>query len=247
MYSTVFLAAAIGPYQKFALPFIYSALHHNPDICVELLVEDADGLQERFGQALRLIQGRVGDRFLLRNASSARPGDAPYLRFLETPQLLSRYVYISDVDILILDRNITEWHVANSKKLGLPYSNSMRPGGERLTGLHFTLREAYYPVPDVPRANWRGDEVLLKQLVEMRGYGLPPEGPRPLHGIHMSPNRASIVQKPGSLSWGLNRRWWDRYVSFASESCWRQLLPVLDAEYQSLIEALEKAGGENWG
>lgn len=55
-------------------------------------------------------------------------------------------VYIGDIDMFIVPEEtpLHELHVRHSSEIGLPYSNRVRRGQRRLTGLHFVRTRAYY-------------------------------------------------------------------------------------------------------
>src|SRR5262249_18773675 len=55
-------------------------------------------------------------------------------------------VYIGDIDMFIVPEDIPlhEMHVRHSREIGLPYSNRVRRGTRRLTGLHFVRTRDYY-------------------------------------------------------------------------------------------------------
>ena len=243
---TVFFTVAVGPHRMFAIPYCYSILKSNPDAAVEILVDDVDHFVYSNTDALRFLDPT---RVLLRNAPFPA-SDAPYMRFLYQPRTKAQYVYIGDVDVLILDEGITESHVWNAQRLGLPYSNILRPGGDRLSGLHFTEWDAYYPIDPLPLSmlrNFVGDENLLKLLVERRGHAMPAGAYRPLHGIHMSLNRDRVVKQSGVLTWGVGEAEWKAYKLFASKAEWRELLPLLDPAYRDLITKLESEGRAAFG
>lgn len=94
----------------------------------------------------------------------------------------TEYVYIGDIDIIVLDSTIVDQHLKLMAKTGLPYSNRAR-GGPRaqLSGLHFTRYDAYYPVPDVSDIDitQEVDEALLYKIVQRRGLPIQDQIPRP--------------------------------------------------------------------
>lgn len=238
---TTFFTVAVGSYRMFAVPYAFSVLLNNDDAAVEVLVDGLEEFRAEHAAAIEL----VGDRALFREAQFGEK-DAPYMRFLIQPRTVAPYVYIGDVDILILEGGITDTHIANAKALGLPYSNILRPGGDRLSGLHFTEWDAYYPVDPLPVSmmrNFVGDETLLRLFVERRGLAMPTGTFRPLHGIHMSPNRTTIIRTPGTLSWGVGPAEWAAYQAFAGRTGWRDLLPHLHPDYQRLIARMEDEAG----
>ena len=103
-----------------------------------------------------------------------------------------KYVYTTDVDILIMPErpSLLKQHVKHCKVLGLPYSNFIRAGTKRLTGLHFMKVDEYFPpvspvvdkyvslvrekgLHDVVGAGRGHDERLLYCIVEDAVLGFP--------------------------------------------------------------------------
>lgn len=241
MIRTLFFSAAVGRHRIFVLPYVFSVLEHNADAAVEVMVEDAAGFLCDNAKALDLIGYK--NRILFTEADFDAAA-APYMRFLRDPTTKTPYVYMGDVDILVLDGDVTDVHIENSVKLGLPYSNIVRPSGDRLSGLHFTRRDAYYPVEQIPPTEMRrinGDEHMLMKIVQRRGLGLPTGSFRPVHGIHMSLNRTEVVPAPDKpMSWGLRRPYWEKYKAFARSPRWKALRPMFAREYQDLLAHMER-------
>lgn len=122
------------------------------------------------------------------------------LRWLLYDDLFEGYenVYIGDVDMFIVreDTPLHEAHVAHAQRIGLPYSNRVRKGACRLTGLHFVRTADYYPkvLPVIDkyrrliaqRAIDMNNEELLYRMME-ESVGLPQTSGRftTHHGVHM--------------------------------------------------------------
>jgi hypothetical protein len=243
----VFFTAAVGPHRMFVLPYIYSVLRHDPDVAVEIIVEDCYGFIGKNAGAISLF-----DPTRITFQDTDWPAkDANYLRFLRQPKTKAPYVYIGDIDILILDKGITQTHVDNSRKLGLPYSNIVRASGDRLTGLHFTEWSAMYPITPPPISDLRrvpGDEHLLFQMIEERGLGMPEGDFRPTHGIHMSLNRKDVINDPANPNtWGVTPDRWTKYLELRDEPGWQALLPKFDPAYRDLLDLLEREGMAFYG
>ena len=196
---TVFTCADRA-YEDFVAPFVAALLWSNPDALVEVGLEDADAF--RATPVHGALQAQLGGRFTLRTVAWTLPDGrtipANAVRFVTEPATRADHVYISDVDILTLEPDILARHLAYLAETGLPYSNWVRDGTDRLTGLHFARWEFQYPPPPfadliVPKVN---DEALLFRLVARRLGREPPRLPRfrPVHGIHVSPNRAPRTQ-----------------------------------------------------
>src|SRR5829696_4441298 len=197
--TTTFFTAANTLYEPFVIPYAVTALHHNADAAVEICVEDPARFKTANASALDVIARYFPDRFLVRGGCfRGIRGASP--RFLETPLLESEYTYIGDIDMIILEGDVTEQHVAHMAQTGLPYSNRLRPNTPRLTGLHFTRTDAHYPL--VVPSDWnmmKNDEELLYRLVRAKGLPLPAATDtfRPSHGIHLSVKRTP-TRAPGA-------------------------------------------------
>lgn len=239
MSRTTFFTAADTRYEMFVLPYIVSALFHNSDARVEVCLQDVSGFRSSNERALDILREHLGeDRILLRGARWA--GIPPNsVRFLETPREITKFTYIGDIDILILEA-VTDIHLDRMIRHGLPYSNEVRKGRRALSGLHFTRSDAYYPVTVPEGADPRRDEELLYALVTARGWGTPPPGVlRGVHGYHMSPNRAPLPALVGgkrTLDWGLSKpKHFNAYRELVGSPVWQRLVPYFDRKYRLLL------------
>jgi hypothetical protein len=244
---TVFFTVAAGDYKQFVLPYMFTVLYYNMDAYVEIVVDDERFIAQN-EMALRFLRTNFGDRIRL-SAREIDQRDSASLRFLMTPETLSEYVYIGDVDFLILEGNITDIHLANSIKLGLPYSNVVRPGTRRLSGLHFTRRDAYYPVEPLPPSFVKDaiDEEMLYEMVRRKGHGMPTGRFRPGHGIHFSPKRELVIPEGDTPTWGLTEYLWRLYKELRSTSEWQGFRGFFDPAYSRLLDKLDSAGLAMWG
>lgn len=183
-------------YQDFSLLFALSNLHHIDDSIVEIGLEDPETFASENERALSLLDETFGrGRVLLRsarfqiNGRRVRPGT---VRFIETPSP-AEYVYISDIDIITLDPALPDVHIAFMKRRNLPYSNSVRATDRsRMSGLHFARYDDWYPLPAVADViDQMSDERVLRIICERKGFPVQEdEWFRPVHGIHISPNRS---------------------------------------------------------
>ena len=111
------------------------------------------------------------------------------VRFATQPKLKADYVYIGDADILITEE-VASQHLANIEKHHLDFSNVVRKGRKRLTGLHFIAYDKMYPLPSLRGINLGkcNDEDLLYRIIQRKRLKMP--GPevtfRPAHGLHIS-------------------------------------------------------------
>ena len=247
MIRTTFFTFANRNYEMFVLPYIASALIHNEDARVEICLEDSNQFRDANSQGMRALTRYYGDdRLLVRDVLSSKGISPNSVRFLETPEVMTEFTYIGDIDILILER-VSQWHIDRMVSASLPYSNTLRTGKRALTGLHFTRSDAYYPVSPPSDANLNWDEELLYMLVASRGVPLPPNvWNRPVHGYHLSPNRSplhAIVNGERTLSWGLDkaRKFLAAYEALQRNSIWQTMYPEFDRRYRLLLGLLDLA------
>ncbi|GIN15391.1 hypothetical protein J32TS2_07470 [Shouchella clausii] len=196
-----------GNYKKFIPYYVYSILKSYPDYFVKIFVNgqlstDEHASLERIKQQLSK-NVEIKETKLLKRVSLANEGKAR--RFLLPASEFAGfdYVYIGDVDFLIIkeDTPLLEGHIEHCQKIGLPYSNQIRPQSKRLTGLHFIKTKEYYKKMDsliayylerpekIEEAFRTGirDEEFLYNLVEKRiGFGdIDKHHYRPHHGFHL--------------------------------------------------------------
>jgi hypothetical protein len=240
--TTTFFTAANTLYEPFVLPYAVSVLHHNDDSVVEVGLEHPRRFRRANTDALAVIARYFPDRFLIRGAKFAgiRAG-AP--RFLEKPKLKSEFTYIGDVDILVLDRDVTDQHLAHMERTGLPYSNILRPAKPRLTGLHFTRSDDFYPAI-VPR-EWNlrsgnSEELLYRMTVE-KGTPLPDPADRfrPCHGIHLSVKRTPTRAPNAGPPWQLSNDHTVPYLALWEAPAWQEVAEHFHPAYRFLLMVLE--------
>jgi hypothetical protein len=200
-YRTLIFAHATEGYYPFVLPYLFFVLTTNEDVVVEVTVEDASVFASRFSAGLDHLRRVFPCRqFVVRQTkiSGVRPNS---VRFIEEPDLVADNIYIGDVDIMILDPNLTIVHEHHMTETHLPYSNMQREGQDKLTGLHFSRMDSYYPLADISDLDLQSlnDEELLFQLVRRKGLPIVGGSFRPVHGVHISPNRplAATADMPG--------------------------------------------------
>lgn len=208
----LFFTCATGYYENFVIPYIYFAEKANPNSKFEFIVSDADQFIEKNGKSLMWLDSNISVKPVIRNrdAVTVKPRLDNSIRFISQPMQVSNYVYIGDVDIMIFE-NILKWHkpIFDAE---LPYSNIIRKDSKRLTGLHLTNYDDYYPLPDIEDIvkDNINDEELLYKIVERKGklydtarYNALVRG-RPTHGIHMSLNRLPFSAANERVGWGIS-------------------------------------------
>lgn len=126
-----------------------------------------------------------------------------------------KYVYIGDVDILLAEKNIVDYHTQFMRKYNCDFSNVLR-NEHQLTGLHFMEYAKMYPL-SIPKGTDllnTNDEVLLCRLMREKQCRFPPLGlplcERKTHGLHASLSRpllATLTTKDQTIdfpAWSLN-------------------------------------------
>ena len=244
---TTFFTSANRRYEMFVLPYIIGALTHNPDARVEICLENTHEFLADNSNGIRILLQHFGEtRILLRDIVTAIGVSPNSVRFLETPEVITKYTYIGDIDILILEA-VSQRHIDRMAHEHLPYSNVLRAGRRALSGLHFTRSEAYYPVCVPPGTNLNLDEELLYSLVMSRRIPLPPKDwRRPMHGYHLSPNRSPLprfVDGKRTVHWGLDksRAHFKAYCALQRRPVWREMFPCFDRRYRLLLGLLDLA------
>lgn len=233
-----FFTCCNNVYNNFIPLFILSNLYHNDDSFVEIGTDDLN--YEPISKAIKILNKNYSDRFHIRQVNFdyiENDGKKFKLipnsvRFLTTPKFKTDFVYISDIDIITLQKDICQIHIHNMNRSKLPYSNIVRPFNDvkdikRLTGLHFTSYSNYYPIPNVSELYSTGilnhDEGLLYKIVEKRfpifNYN---ETYRPVHGIHVSLNR----EPNGKLGWGMDN-WKNEWLEFRNSEIFNEIEQVL--------------------
>lgn len=264
MKSLGFFTVALGrQYEQFVSPYITSTQLSYPGSTVEILVNDsAEFIRNNAAQVDGLRQHFDGCFWINTIPHQLRCLYPGAVRFVTQPlnMPMPEILYIGDVDILISTASPKiDKHVDYMNTLGLPYSNVIRGGVPRLTGLHVVRTADYFEklTPTVLaeaaiRLRKATDERLLYRLMN-DNFGVPKVGvPRPLHGIHMSPSRPML---PGdgstfvaSLHWGVhngdeqheihnNRQ--AAYKEMAKEPAWKHMLPLFSDEYRHKIEEMD--------
>jgi hypothetical protein len=243
-------------YEQYVLPFIYTHLINNKESCVEVVVEREDNLWNRYPRAKNFLESMFPGRYLIREFPkmnkpiSDHPKRAATWRFVDRPKTEAEYTYLSDADILCLEKDIYEHELKVSSLTGLPFNNHKRKDSLRYTGCFAVKTKEYYSSIDKKRSFYysdpdnikKGDEELLYDIIAGSGFpdfdeqtvqGVPV---RRIHGIHPSPNR-SIDGSPG---WGFNGSRKELYQELKKCPSWLHFTEVCDLFYRkNILEALE--------
>ena len=110
------------------------------------------------------------------------------VRFISQPLIKNKYVYITDIDIIILVDNFYIYLIDDMIKRKSCYSNIARKNYnfKRLTGLHFFEYNKHYPIP-LLKDYTINDEKLLFNIVKLKGIKIDVNTTfRPIYGIHIS-------------------------------------------------------------
>ena len=192
----LFFTYADKKYHEFAAIYPFFVLLSNPDAKVEICISDYELFSKQYQNIIEFYQHTYPGKILYRSVE-VKNVLANTVRFLVQPVTQTKYVYIGDVDILILDDDILEYWLEFMKRHKCDFGNVMRYEG-RLTGLHFIEFEKMYPVKsafknDVKRMN---DEMFLFSLMEEKGLKFPMDAvlqERKTHGLHVSVSRPPLA------------------------------------------------------
>jgi hypothetical protein len=245
-----------GVYKNFIPIFILSNLYHNEDSFVEVGVDLINEID--LTESLNVLNKKYPNRFLIRKANfdkivikGKHYNTIPNtVRFIDEPIVKAKYVYISDIDIINLEKNICDLHINHMNNNGLPFSNIVRNYDtpkeyKRLTGLHFTPYENYYPIPDyedliLEGVFTRSDEAFLYKLVKKRYNNINEEIQwRPVHGIHVSPNR----EPTGNMNWGMSN-WQNQWIEFRNSEIFQEIEPTFTNYIKEKIKTIDTYYGK---
>ena len=146
-----FVVYVFGTYEKYIPSFIYFINKNYPDD--DILVFSQGQIGSNIKKIIHNLNNyQIYENILLEH-KDILGGGPRVLRYLLPRDYLKdyEYVYVGDVDILILKENesLFDFHKSQMEKINLPFSNKVRflPNGgisERLTGLHFFEVAPYY-------------------------------------------------------------------------------------------------------
>jgi len=207
----------------------------------EIFLESKEDFYNTHGKEIEVLNEILGDRFVLNEKSFK--GVIPHaVRFLYEPETKCDYVYISDVDIFFTEYNVLGSHRKAMEESGQSFSNIVRKNTCRLTGLHVTKWDSFYPIPSHEEiiSEWKNDEQILYHLVKKK-LGEEPRKDlvfRPVHGIHTSPNR-KIANGINGQSWEIDKPKAINWVALTRNPEWRAISQHLGKVYLSIMSEID--------
>lgn len=223
-----------GAYSKYIPYYVYSVLKSYPDYYVKIFIDKELNFLEK--KCMDLIRHDLSDNFSIcensfqdydfLNEMPICGGGKIILRWLIPEEEFDGfdYIYIGDVDFFIIreDPTLLESHINHCRETQLPFSNKIRlmpdsyDRSDRLTGLHFIIKEPYYEKIGPYISSYLehkerllesvsgidNDEQFLYHLVE-QGFDLDKlldyDDFRPHHGIHLGITRVRGVTPSKAL------------------------------------------------
>ncbi|MDG1697442.1 MAG: hypothetical protein P8H93_00810 [Polaribacter sp.] len=146
-----FVVYVFGTYEKYIPSYIYFINKNYPDN--DILVFSQGQISSYVKSSIHNLKNFHIYENIFVEHKDISGGGPRVLRYLLPRDYLKgyKYVYVGDVDILILKENesLFDFHKSQMEKINLPFSNKVRflPNGgvsERLTGLHFFEVAPYY-------------------------------------------------------------------------------------------------------
>ncbi|MCK0770241.1 hypothetical protein [Chromohalobacter canadensis] len=241
-------------YEIFVLPYIFFSLKYNKDAIVEVVLDDHDSPLLKSCRGVEVLYELYGDRFVIRKSQLTGRNyiNLNARRFVEEPESVAKYIYIGDIDIMIMD-DIKSKHLDLIKEHKIPFSNIIRnpeDSKKRLTGLHFSEYNKLYPLPDLSDLDLlrNNDEHLLYLIVSRKGYMVPADfRERPELGVHMSLSRDPLGRTSGpkqqtyqrkSIGWG-GSGYYQEFQETITASDFKVLEDHLDVRFKLFVLILE--------
>lgn len=164
------------------------------------------------------------------------------VRFIAQPSIKNKYIYITDIDILIFRNNFYLDLIDDLKRRNRKYSNIIRINTKRLTGLHFIEYDSYYPIGNLdflPNININ-DEALLYNIMEHKKIKLNNDTQyRPSFGIHLSPNRKNVFNYGLIPGWGADNYKF-QWLEYIKSKDFKFIYPLLDQTITKKITKLNE-------
>lgn len=194
--TTLFYTCVNAKFWSFGMIYPMFVLLTNPNSLVEIGVENHSRFKRKYKHIIAFYEKNFPERVKFSPVSFYKWGVLGRtkivpntVRFLNKPTLKADYLYIGDSDIFITEE-VASQHLENIRKNNLDFSNVVRTGKRRLTGLHFIEYDKMYPLPSLLglRLGKKNDEEVLFEMMSRKGYKMPKENVtfRPAHGLHIS-------------------------------------------------------------
>lgn len=209
-----------GTYSRYIPYYVYSILKSYPEYHVKIFVDKELSSSEK--KCMELIKKGLSSNFSISenyfreygflDETHIGGGGKKILRWLLPEWEFEGfdYIYVGDVDFLIVkeEPSLLDSHIQHCEQTQLPFSNKIRLAPDstnrtnRLTGLHFIIKEPYYKVIGSHIASYlenkdillnalsgiSNNEQFLYNLVEQNfdlNKLLNHDDFRPHHGIHL--------------------------------------------------------------
>jgi len=251
-------------YSKYIPFYIYSILKSYPEYFVKVFLRET--LSEREKKCLKLIKENLSSNFEVKENyySNFRFSDTTMrvLRFLIPYEEFKEFenVYIGDVDFLIVREtpSLLEGHLKHCERIGLPYSNEIRIGTKRLSGLHFFKVKEYYSkmnkiieyylnnTDELYRLmdKFKSNERFLYYIIE-KGIGFgrlnQTRKYRPHHGIHLSCEIEGYFENRKEASRARYNRLKNQLKEYYADPLFQEMLKILPVEkFMQLSRELQK-------
>lgn len=226
-------------------------LMNNTNIDIEIGIEGT--ISEDIQQCLKMLRLWYPDsQILIKENFFERVGNLALIngkkttfntvRFITQPIIKADYVYIGDIDIICMEKNIFQQHIDHMNSLGLVYSNIVRKNDKtHLSGLHFSKYDAYYPLPNFSNLNLLiNDEIILKKIVELKGHKIDYNTTfRPVHGIHFSKNRPTVKGNDKIPGWDAEP-WKTQWSIFSKNEMYIKTYKLLNGYIKNMIKQLDE-------
>lgn len=152
------------------------------------------------------------------------------VRFISEPIIKDYYTYISDIDLIMLDKNFYVHHIKILKDNNIIYDNIVRKNNPtHLSGLHFCITEKWYPL-NLTNIDYKiNDEEVLMNIAKNKTSINHELVLRPQHGIHMSFNRPEV--KAGKIiGWGAEpyKIIWNEFIN-------TEIYKTIELSFHSII------------
>jgi hypothetical protein len=239
-----FLTTAEDKHIMFVIPYIYNILTRVPDSFAEIYVPDSAQWIKGNKSAYEALRD-YNESFVILDLPEFAPKrkiTPNTKRFLiESVIKESDVTYIGDVDILIFDPDIEQFHTKQMTANNTCFSNIVRQNTNRLTGLHGVHTKDWYEKTRKIRNKIKDtgcDEQTLYAIAK-KAVGTPEHltknNTRPVHGLHLSLNRTPYT-KP---SWRLGK-YRQEYGTMKSSYSYKHMYPHFAREYKELMSTVDE-------